>query len=306
MAVVKSILVDIDACAGPQPAVEQARSLASACDARLTLVDVVPWVPERARHFVTPDRERDLVEHRRERLQGIGAGLQGVDVGVSVLRGRPASAVIEEVRRGGHDLLIRSHGRDDAPASTPGFGAIDMELLRQCPCPVWLVAGSTTSPPQHILAAVCADGEEVEQALNARILDWALTIGSPTGARLTVLNAWTIYGASLLKSRLPAQEFAGIVATTRSNEEAALARVVQPLASRLAGAALECVYGEPDRAIAAFAELNAVDLIVMGTVGRSGLAGVLMGNTAERVLRRLRGSVLAVKPDGFKTRATSG
>lgn len=37
----------------------------------------------------------------------------------------------------------------------------------------------------------------------------------------------------------------------------------------------------------------------MGTVARSGLAGFVMGNTAERVLQRLRGSVLAIKPPGF-------
>ena len=37
----------------------------------------------------------------------------------------------------------------------------------------------------------------------------------------------------------------------------------------------------------------------MGTMARSGIAGLLIGNTAERVLRKLPCSVLAVKPDGF-------
>jgi universal stress protein E len=41
------------------------------------------------------------------------------------------------------------------------------------------------------------------------------------------------------------------------------------------------------------------DLIVMGSMGRSGLAGIFMGNTAERVLRRWQGSVFVVKPLGF-------
>jgi universal stress protein E len=39
------------------------------------------------------------------------------------------------------------------------------------------------------------------------------------------------------------------------------------------------------------------DLVVMGTVARAGIAGMLIGNTAERVLRKLRCSVLIVKPD---------
>lgn len=42
----------------------------------------------------------------------------------------------------------------------------------------------------------------------------------------------------------------------------------------------------------------------MGTVGCTGLAGIIMGNTAEAVIRQLRGSVLAVKPPGFVTPVT--
>jgi nucleotide-binding universal stress UspA family protein len=37
----------------------------------------------------------------------------------------------------------------------------------------------------------------------------------------------------------------------------------------------------------------------MGTVARGGIAGLLIGNTAERMLRKLPCSVLAVKPEGF-------
>jgi nucleotide-binding universal stress UspA family protein len=44
-----------------------------------------------------------------------------------------------------------------------------------------------------------------------------------------------------------------------------------------------------------------VDLVVMGTVSRVGISGLLIGNTAERVLSSINASVLTVKPDGFKT-----
>ena len=39
----------------------------------------------------------------------------------------------------------------------------------------------------------------------------------------------------------------------------------------------------------------------MGTVGRSGIDGVIIGNTAEKVLNRIECSVLALKPPGFVT-----
>ena len=48
-----------------------------------------------------------------------------------------------------------------------------------------------------------------------------------------------------------------------------------------------------------FVVAEGIDLVVMGSVGRSGLSGMLIGNTAERILRKLPCSVLVVKPDGF-------
>ena len=57
--------------------------------------------------------------------------------------------------------------------------------------------------------------------------------------------------------------------------------------------------GEPDAVILDFVVGEGIDLVVMGTVARGGIAGLLIGNTAERILRKLPCSVLAVKPDGF-------
>jgi nucleotide-binding universal stress UspA family protein len=41
------------------------------------------------------------------------------------------------------------------------------------------------------------------------------------------------------------------------------------------------------------------DLVVMGTVARTGISGLIIGNTAEAILDQLMCSVLAVKPPGF-------
>jgi nucleotide-binding universal stress UspA family protein len=42
----------------------------------------------------------------------------------------------------------------------------------------------------------------------------------------------------------------------------------------------------------------------MGTVSRTGIRGLIIGNTAETILRSVRCSVLAVKPEGFVTPVT--
>jgi universal stress protein E len=59
--------------------------------------------------------------------------------------------------------------------------------------------------------------------------------------------------------------------------------------------------GEPGHLIPELAAEMEVGLIVMGTVSRTGVDGLLIGNTAEKILSQMDCSVLAVKPDGFVT-----
>lgn len=53
--------------------------------------------------------------------------------------------------------------------------------------------------------------------------------------------------------------------------------------------------------IPALAKQLAADVIVMGTVARTGVPGFIMGNTAETILNQIDCSVLAIKPPGFET-----
>ena len=59
--------------------------------------------------------------------------------------------------------------------------------------------------------------------------------------------------------------------------------------------------GWPRDEIPAFAKKVKADLVVMGTVARTGIPGFFMGNTAETILNKLDCSVLAIKPFDFKT-----
>jgi nucleotide-binding universal stress UspA family protein len=176
-----------------------------------------------------------------------------------------------------------------------------MELLRQCPCPVWLIGSRTRAVGQwRILAAIrTTAAEPEEQELNAQILDWALQLNTYGGAELTVLQAWTPYGAGLLEPRMSPDEFSEFLAASRRTEEEALSSFLALHGARLRGVRVELAQGEPEEAILHFVESRGVDVVVMGTVARTGIAGLVMGNTAERVLQRLRGSVFAVKPPRF-------
>lgn len=65
------------------------------------------------------------------------------------------------------------------------------------------------------------------------------------------------------------------------------------------GERVHLVNGDPSQVIRSVAEGLPADLVVMGTVGRVGIPGFFIGNTAEEVIQTTSASVLAVKPAGF-------
>jgi len=60
------------------------------------------------------------------------------------------------------------------------------------------------------------------------------------------------------------------------------------------------VRGTPFLEIIRYAKQNGIDLIVLGTHGRSGVEHVLIGSVAERVVRKAPCPVLVVRPEGHQ------
>jgi len=65
------------------------------------------------------------------------------------------------------------------------------------------------------------------------------------------------------------------------------------------GGSIHVLSGDPREVLPRLASRLRIGLIVMGTVARTGLPGLFMGNTAETILQSVGCSVLAVKPEGF-------
>jgi nucleotide-binding universal stress UspA family protein len=299
MAAFKSILVDIDATASAHPALDRAVELARICGAALRIVDVMS-VPAEAGRLLPSGAAERLAATRRERLAAVAGTFSGLTVSYELLTGRPSRSLIQEVVRTGHDLLIRSHARD--LAAVKPFGPIDMQLFRYCPCAVWAVGPGATTAPRHVLGAVHANPDDPqEQAVNAKIVDAALLMASIDRGSITILQAWSAWGEDLLRSHSTPQEVAAYARAAERTAQADLDRLVASFAPRLAPARVELVRGLPEEVIPSYAVSRGVDLVVLGTVARTGIAGFFIGNTAERLLQRLGCSVLAVKPDGFVT-----
>lgn len=134
---------------------------------------------------------------------------------------------------------------------------------------------------------VPTDGSDAAE----RALDPALTLAAP-GATVHVLSV--VDAADLGLTTPTDADLEEIRSGIRTASERAVERLAER--ARAAGVAAETDVrvGVPHEVVRAVADERGVDLVAMGTHGRSGLAHALLGSTTERVLRRSSVPVLVV------------
>ena len=59
------------------------------------------------------------------------------------------------------------------------------------------------------------------------------------------------------------------------------------------------IHGKPDEKIPESVDEQEIDVLVMGTLARTGISGFVIGNTAENILQSINCSLVALKPEGF-------
>ncbi len=103
----------------------------------------------------------------------------------------------------------------------------------------------------------------------------------------------------MIKSRMKPDEFEEMEKNNHDQVASLLDKFLQKHEANIREDNVHLVKGEVPVVISEFARSNDVDLVVMGTVARSCVAGMLMGNTAEQILNDIECSVLALKPSSF-------
>ncbi len=223
-----------------------------------------------------------------------------------MLEGKAFLSIIHEVLRDSRDLVL--YPDDNVPSFRSRlFGSTATHLLRKCPCPVWILKPMATRSRQKrfksVLAAVnAATREPVEAALNTKILELATSLAKREGAEIHVVHCWSVFGESLLagpRGPLTNDEMQAYRKQTRTRNYDAANELLSRFLKDGHQIQIHLLKGEPDTLIPEVSEKLAADVVVMGTVARTGLDGVLIGNTAENVLQQIGRSVLAVKPEGF-------
>jgi universal stress protein E len=291
----KHILVISDRLGDEQRIIARAVDLASRVRSKLTIVGFVyehvgslPVQLSKREHASL--RETLIETHRAEIRRALAAAGAGKTIKAAVdvfWEKRVADRAIRIAADRRCDLVMKGAHRSETLTYTP----TDWHLLRGCPAPVLLVADRRWRKSTHVLAAVDL-GTKVrsKQALNYEVVERAAAMASALRCQLHV--AYAVPFSPVLRDL-------DVVSTAALRREGAqrAEEFRRSLAQRgITVDGLHVVTGKPEKALVGVAAKSEIGLVVLGCVGRRRLAGRVIGNTAEQILRLLKADMLAIKP----------
>lgn len=195
----------------------------------------------------------------------------------------------------------------------PMFGSVDKRLIRNCSAPVWVVRPDIAETFDRI--AVAIDRHDIQAKANEhfdlsmQLLDHAVKLASTLGiGHIDVVHAWDAVGADLVHSAssgLTPREAEDYMAEFEKDSITWLTGFVKEAEERIGNSSVELrphlVFGRPRQVLISKVRELEADVLILGTIARSGALGLLIGNTAEDILDRVECSVLALKPAAKNT-----
>ena len=201
-------------------------------------------------------------------------------------------AVTEAINKQAYDLVIKStlqHGIMDRI-----FTHTDWNLLRHCPAPVMLVKNAAPWKNNRVVAAIDAtSADDGHQLINDNILSYAEHLSDHFSTDLHMVNSYPLVSVAFaMVPEVTAPDNIQQYITEQHDESC------KQWAKKynISEDHIHIGEGDADTVIANICEKIEADVLVIGTVGREGLSGVLIGNTAELVVDKVDCDIIVIKP----------
>jgi universal stress protein E len=213
-----------------------------------------------------------------------------------VWHNRPFEAIIEQVIEHNYDIVIKGTHQHDKLKSVV-FTPTDWHILRKCPCPVLLVKEHEWPENGNIIAALNVGSDEEEHhSLNVKITEEAKQLASLIQGNVHLVNSFPGTPVNIA-IEIPEFNSAEYNNTMLKHHQQAMISHAEQFNINVVNTHVE--EGLPETVREQVAEQVDAELVILGTVGRTGISAALIGNTAEHVIDQLNCDVLALKPDGY-------
>lgn len=303
----KKILVATPASSIQPSVVAQSIRIAQKQESHVTFFSITEELPKEQLIWVTALPPQELMANLLEEQQiSLSHTIEKFEhnfpsVNASNAVGLPFIEVTKKVQQENYDLVILAAKANNHPRKR-FFGSNTVHLMRKCPCPVLAIGSNEDKPLRRIVAAidVYAPTEEGHK-LNESILHYASNIAMLENAELHVIHAWQLPCDDYLKGWGDSSDIdrLEIVMKKQQDRQKHMDKIIEHNVITQSPPITKLLEGIAQEKIPQYIEENNVDLIVMGTVCRTGIPGYFIGNTAESILSEVSCSVLTIKPEGF-------
>lgn len=220
------------------------------------------------------------------------ASRAGVPAERTVVDGDPLETILAHADRA-NLLAMGTHGRTGI--QRVALGSLTERVLRHAPVPILTARADTPVPADGYDAVlVPTDGSERAEIATRH----ALAVAEVFDATVHAINVVDV-------GRLGGGDGSGaapeIVEMLEESGHEKVTTVADRARERGLAVTTTVVAGFPAGDIVAYARESEIDLIVMGTHGRTGVERVFLGSTTERVIRNADCAVLAVNPPAERT-----
>jgi nucleotide-binding universal stress UspA family protein len=256
--------------------------LAAEWHARLVVLHVLQQ-PTQETELPSWRRPSNAREIARQQVTNDLRGVQGIEFDVQVERGDPATLTLDVVERLGCNLVVTGVARDETLGRIL-LGATVETVTRKADVPVLVVKSRPRGPYRNVVVAT--DFSEGSRCA----LEAALALLPE--ARVSLFHAFDLPFEGFIDDKSAARAAAARAAMAESQTFLAATRAVADSGRSIATL---CEYGEASALLQDLVQARGIDLVVLGTEGRSRLAHVLLGSVAQRLLNRLSVDVLVVR-----------
>lgn len=288
-----TVVVGVDGSAASRGAVAYAAHNAAARGLPLTVVSTysIPaalfaegMVPPQSVYDELEKEARPVVDEAVATAERVAPGVRATG---HVVEGNPAQVLIE-LSRDAKIIVLGSRGLGGIKGMV--LGSVSAAVASHAHCPVVVTREDTAEIDRTGPVVVGVDGSEI----SAKATEWAFAEASARGTSLVALHTWM---------DPQVQAAAAGIALTDEDWRQLEQEQLETLSERVAG--FSATYPDVrvekivtrDRAVRALVEQGEkAQLVVVGSHGRGGFAGMVLGSTSRALLQAAPCPVMVVRP----------
>ena len=298
----ESILAVFDVSSDQQPAFSRALALQKK-DTKITVFlciydfsyDMTSMLKENERDAMKKAITKQKTKWIKEIIKKQNVDLENIEINVDWHK-RSYEAIIKEVLAKNYDLVIKATSEHDKLKSVI-FTPTDWHLIRKCPAPLLLVKSHSLDLGGNFLGAVNLSSEsKAHLSLNSKLSLEGKKLANLLKGNLHFVNAYPRTPMNIA-IEIPNFDPQSYNESIKSYHKIEMKKHCKKF--NVPDENTHVLEGIPEDIIPKLAKDLKTEVVILGSIGRSGISAALIGNTAEHIIDRLDCDLLAIKPDDF-------